>query len=114
MNGATPSGPMAWVARRTTERTMACAGTGRREKRAMRTSGSLRGRYCEPTPTAIASSTPGVTNADCSPHAVKSRTMTSQASEKESERKKIQAKQTIWKVRKRCQARRRTVDGGST
>ena len=40
--------------------------------------------------------------------------MTSQASEKESERKKIQAKQTIWKVRKRCQARRHVVDGRST
>ena len=40
--------------------------------------------------------------------------MMSHASEKESERKKIQAKQTTWKVRKRCHARRQGVDGRST
>ena len=72
MNGATPFGPIACVASSASESTAACAGTGRREKRAIRTSGSLRGRYWEPIPTAIAASTPPVTSGDGSPQAVKS------------------------------------------
>ena len=80
----------------------------------MITRGSRRGRYCEPIPTAIAARTPHVTSGDGSPQAVKSRTMRSQASAKESERKKIQAKQTTWKVTKRCHARRPRVHGRST
>ena len=77
-------------------------------------SGKRRGRYCEPIPTAIAARTPPVTSGDGSPQAVKSRAMRSHASANESERKKIHAKQTTWKVTKRCQARRPRVHGRST
>ncbi len=61
----------------------------------MSTSGSLRGRYWDPIPIAIASRTPPVTSSEDSPQAVKRRTISPHASENESERKKIQAKQTI-------------------
>src|SRR5215471_10028431 len=57
MKGATPSGPIAFASRRPKARTTACAGIGSREKRAMTSSGKRGGRYCEPMPTAIASST---------------------------------------------------------
>jgi hypothetical protein len=40
--------------------------------------------------------------------------MSVHASANESERKKIQAKHTTWKVTKRCHARRRRVHGRST
>ena len=76
--------------------------------------GRRRGRYCEPMPTAIAASTPHVTSGDGSPQAVNRRTMRSQASANESERKKIHAKQTTWNVTKRCHARRPRVHGRST
>src|SRR3970282_801869 len=114
MNGATPSGPIAWVTRRASERTAACAGTGRREKRAMIVSGKRWGRYCDPMPTAIAARTAPVTSGLGSPHAVKSRSITSQASANESARKKIHAKQTTWNVAKRGQPRRHGVEGRST
>src|SRR3972149_5939018 len=48
MNGATPSGPIAWVTSSASERTAACAGTGRREKRGMIASGEGGGGGCGP------------------------------------------------------------------
>ena len=115
MNGATPSGPIAWMTSSASERTTACAGIGQarearhdlqREAARAGTASRCRRRSRRARPT--------VTSGDGSPQAVKRRWMRSHASANESERKKIHAKQTTWKVTKRCHARRPRVHGRST
>ena len=77
----------------------------------MTSRGIRAGRYCEPIPTRIASSTPLVTSGEASPQPVKRPPIISHAASNESARKKIHAKQTKWKMTMRARQRVHAVDG---
>ena len=99
MKGGTPTGPSVSISATPTPMQLACASVGMRPKPRTTAVTTLGRTYWPPIPTAIARRTEVVTSGEDWPHAVKSRSRIWPARARESARKKIHAKQTIWKVR---------------
>ena len=102
MKGATSCGPRACVTMSATASTAACATSVQAREPAMTNAVTRGGMYCDPIPTAIASSTARDQRRGLAP-AREEPVIISQATSNVSERKKIQAKQTTWKVTSRRQ-----------
>src|SRR5690242_14188628 len=98
MNGATPVGPRVLIKVSATATDAACATTDSLWKDASNDATAVGRTYCPTIPTRIASTTDVVTSGELFPHAVKRRSSTSPAREKESARKNTQAKHTTWNV----------------
>ena len=103
MKGATSCGPSACVTISATASTAACATTFSREKAARIVRGTARRQVLRADADRDGQQHRPVTSGEASPQRVKSPVIICQATSKVSDRKKIQAKQTTWKVASRRQ-----------